>query len=105
MPLPYDEKGSLLVADLTEKKTIIKPIPRDIHSKYYLGLGYNTWLLNQKTSPNTDPFGAENIVIISPGNQTAIGSQGHGVMSAGRDGCEVVACWGIANLPTGIPAP
>jgi len=67
MPLPYDEKGTLLVADLTEKKTHIKPIPRDIHSKYYLGLGYNTWLLNQKTSPDTDPFGAENIVIISPG--------------------------------------
>ena len=67
MPLPYDEKGTLLVADLTEKKTQIKPIPRDIHSKYYLGLGYNTWLVNQKTSPDTDPFGAENIVIISPG--------------------------------------
>ncbi|MCW4049545.1 MAG: hypothetical protein NWE89_07385 [Candidatus Bathyarchaeota archaeon] len=67
MPLPYDNEGSLLVADLTEKKTIIIPILRDIHSKYYLGLGYNTWLLNQKTNPDTTPFGAENIVIISPG--------------------------------------
>ena len=67
MPLPCDDKGTLLVADLTEKKTQIKQIPRDIHRKYHLGLGYNTWLLNQKTSPYTKPFGAENIVIISPG--------------------------------------
>ncbi len=67
MSLPYDEKGTLFVADLIKKKTVIKPIPRNIHSKYYMGLGYNTWLLNQKTNPETYPFSAENIVIISPG--------------------------------------
>ena len=67
MTLPSDNNGTLLVADLTTKTTNIETIPQSVHRKYPLGLGYNTWLLNKHTTPETDPFGDENIVIISPG--------------------------------------
>ncbi len=67
MTLPYDEEGTLLVIDLNEHKTRVEAIPSDIHRKYFIGLGYNTWLLNQKTSPETDPLGKDNVVIVSPG--------------------------------------
>jgi aldehyde:ferredoxin oxidoreductase len=67
LTLPYDDEGTLLEVDLSEKESTIKSIPYHIHSKYFLGLGYNTWLLYKKTNQLTDPFGAKNIVIVTPG--------------------------------------
>ncbi len=67
MPLPEDENGTLLIIDLSDKKIEVEDIPPEIHRKYLLGLGYNTWLLYQKTNKETDPFGKDNVVIISPG--------------------------------------
>jgi aldehyde:ferredoxin oxidoreductase len=67
MSLLSEEKGTLLILDLSEKKSTRETIPADIQQKYFLGLGYNTWLLNQNTNLKTESFGEENIVIISPG--------------------------------------
>lgn len=44
-----------------------KSIEENIHRALFGGLGVNTLLLYQHTGPGTDPFGLENIVLISPG--------------------------------------
>ena len=67
MTLPNDEEGTLLVVNLEKRQAMTETIPSDIHGKYFMGLGYNTWLLNQYTNPETDPLGKENVVIVSPG--------------------------------------
>ncbi|MBN2336154.1 hypothetical protein JXL21_11390, partial [Candidatus Bathyarchaeota archaeon] len=67
MPLPNDDEGTLLEVDLSGLTTRRKPIPENVHRRFYGGLGLNAWLLYKLTGPQTEPLGPENVVIISPG--------------------------------------
>ena len=61
------KEASLLVVDLSTRKTYTEPIEPKIQRMFYGGLGLNTWLLYHHTGPETDPLEPDNIVLISPG--------------------------------------
>jgi len=59
--------GQTLVVDLTTAQSECTPYPQTVASQFLGGRGVNAWFLAQHTTPNTDPLGPENVLVLSCG--------------------------------------
>jgi aldehyde:ferredoxin oxidoreductase len=74
----------ILEVDLTTGELAERPIPLETSERFLGGLGLNTWLLYLHTGPGTDPFGPENVVLISPGLLTGTEASAADIMETGE---------------------
>jgi aldehyde:ferredoxin oxidoreductase len=59
--------GKLLRVDLTQRKIAVQKLDDALLEKYVGGVGIGAKILFEETTPNTDPLGAENVLIACTG--------------------------------------
>ncbi len=63
----YGYAGYQAIIDLTKGKVDIKETPRELMQRYIGGRGFNSRILYDNVPKGIDPFGTENILVISVG--------------------------------------
>ncbi len=59
--------GKLLTVNLTTEETAWTDLPETAVRRFLGGRGINAWLLAEHVGPETDPLGAENVLVLSCG--------------------------------------
>jgi len=62
-----DFLGRLLIIDLTSREVEAADFPEELARQFLGGRGLNAWQLLEHVGPGTDPFGPENVLILSCG--------------------------------------
>lgn len=75
----YGWSGQLLRVNLTEKKSTVEEIDKNLLEDYIGGRGLGAWILSQEVAPETNPLEEENKMVfaVGPLNRTEVPTSGH----------------------------